>query len=39
MVLHAPVPYGLYTSLFHAYNPERVYRQVFQGKIPAVTAL
>lgn len=38
-VYHAPVPYDLYASLFHAYNPERVYRQVFEGKIPTVTAL
>jgi len=35
-VLHAPVPYELYASLFHAYNPERVYRQVIQDKIPTV---
>ena len=35
-VLHSPVPYDLYASIFHAYNPERVYREVVEGKIPVV---
>ncbi|OPY38220.1 MAG: hypothetical protein A4E35_00642 [Methanoregula sp. PtaU1.Bin051] len=37
-VLHAPVPYELYASLFHSYNPERVYRETIKDKIPVVTA-
>ncbi len=35
-VLHGPVPYDLYASLFHSYNPERVYRQVIEGKFPVL---
>lgn len=37
-VMHAPVPYELYASLFHSYSPERVYRQTIRGIIPVVTA-
>jgi hypothetical protein len=33
---HAPVPYALYASIFHAYNPERVYEETVKGKIPEV---
>ncbi|HVN73705.1 MAG TPA: KTSC domain-containing protein [Methanoregula sp.] len=33
---HAPVPYPLYASLFHATFPERLYKQVIDGKIPLV---
>jgi hypothetical protein len=35
---HAPVPYALYASIFHAHTPERLYREVVAGKIPVVTA-
>jgi hypothetical protein len=34
---HAPVPYPLYASIFHARFPKRLYRQVIEGKIPAVS--
>ena len=37
-VLHAPVPYAVYASLFHSYSPERFYRDVISGKIPTVTS-
>ena len=35
---HAPVPYAVYASVFHATFPERLYRDVVEGKIPQVTA-
>jgi hypothetical protein len=31
---HAPVPYPLYASIFHATFPERLYKEVVEGKIP-----
>jgi hypothetical protein len=34
--LHAPVPYEVYASIFHATFPERLYREVVDGKIPLV---
>jgi hypothetical protein len=34
---HAPVPYPLYASIFHAAFPLRLYRQTIEGKIPTVT--
>ena len=37
-VLHAPVPYALYASLFHSYNPERVYHEVIEKMIPTLKA-
>ncbi|MFA4875842.1 MAG: hypothetical protein WC586_00385 [Methanoregula sp.] len=36
--MHAPVPYAVYASVFHATFPERLYRDVVEGKIPQVTA-
>ncbi len=33
---HAPVPYPLYASLFHATFPERLYKQAIEGKIPTI---
>lgn len=38
MVMHAPVPYDLYSGLFHAGNPEKIYRETIQSRIPVVTA-
>jgi len=35
---HAPVPYPVYASIFHAAFPLRLYREVVEGKIPAVSA-
>jgi hypothetical protein len=35
--LHAPVPYPLYASIFHATFPERLYRQTVEGQIPVVS--
>jgi len=35
---HAPVPYPLYASIFHARFPKRLYKQVVEGKIPAVSS-
>lgn len=35
---HAPVPYPLYASIFHATFPERLYRQTVEGVIPTVNA-
>jgi hypothetical protein len=34
---HAPVTYPLYASIFHARFPERLYKQVVEGKIPVVS--
>jgi hypothetical protein len=34
---HAPVPYPLYASIFHARFPLRLYKEVVAGKIPAVS--
>jgi len=34
---HAPVPYPLYASIFHAKFPLRLYKQVVAGKIPTVS--
>jgi hypothetical protein len=34
---HAPVPYPLYASIFHATFPERLYRQTVEGQIPTVS--
>ena len=34
---HAPVPYPLYASIFHARFPLRLYKQVIAGKIPTVS--
>ncbi|MFZ1898133.1 hypothetical protein [Methanoregula sp.] len=33
---HAPVPYPLYASIFHATFPERLYRKTVDQKIPTV---
>lgn len=33
---HAPVSYPLYASINHATFPERLYRDVVDGKIPQV---
>lgn len=33
---YSPVPYPLYASIFHARFPLRLYRQIIEGKIPAV---
>ena len=35
---HAPVPYPLYASIFHARFPLRLYRQAVEEKIPTVSA-
>jgi len=35
---HAPVPYPLYASIFHARFPLRLYRQIVEGKIPSIDA-
>jgi len=37
MKYHAPVPYPLYASIFHARFPERLYKQVIEGQIPTVS--
>ena len=34
---HAPVPYPLYASVFHATFPERLYRQAIEGQVPLVS--
>ncbi len=34
---HAPVPYLVYASIFHATFPERLYKQIVEGHIPMVT--
>ena len=34
---HSPVPYPLYASIFHARFPKRLYKQIVEGKIPAVS--
>jgi len=34
---HAPVPYPLYASIFHAKFPERLYKQAVEGHIPTVS--
>jgi hypothetical protein len=34
---HAPVPYPLYASIFHATFPLRLYKEVVAGKIPMVS--
>ena len=34
---HAPVPYQLYASIFHAKYPLRLYKQVVAGQIPTVS--
>ena len=34
---HAPVPYPLYASIFHARFPERLYKQTVEGHIPVVS--
>ncbi|MGD0079653.1 MAG: hypothetical protein ABSB80_03280 [Methanoregula sp.] len=34
---HAPIPYPLYASIFHAKFPLRLYKQVVAGKIPTVS--
>jgi hypothetical protein len=34
---HAPVPYPLYASIFHAKYPLRLYKQVVEGKIPTIS--
>ncbi|MFA4878367.1 MAG: hypothetical protein WC586_13265 [Methanoregula sp.] len=34
---HAPVPYPLYASIFHATFPERLYKQTVAGIIPTVS--
>jgi hypothetical protein len=34
---HAPVPYPLYASIFHATFPERLYREVIERQIPLVS--
>ena len=34
---HSPVPYPLYASIFHARFPERLYKQIVEGKIPMIT--
>jgi hypothetical protein len=33
---HAPVPYPLYASIFHATFPERLYRDTVEQHIPTV---
>jgi len=33
---HAPVPYPLYASIFHATFPKRVYREAVELMIPTV---
>lgn len=33
---HTPVPYQLYSSIFHAKFPERLYRETVEGKIPTI---
>jgi hypothetical protein len=33
---HAPVPYPLYASIFHATFPGRLYRQTVEQMIPTV---
>ena len=33
---HAPVPYPLYASIFHATFPKRVYRETVEQMIPTV---
>jgi hypothetical protein len=33
---HAPVPYPLYASIFHATFPERLYRDTVEQHIPMV---
>jgi hypothetical protein len=33
---HAPVPYPLYASIFHATFPERLYRDTVELQIPTV---
>ena len=33
---HSPVSYPLYASIFHSTFPERLYKQVVEGKIPLV---
>jgi hypothetical protein len=35
---HAPVPYPLYASIFHARFPLRLYKKVVAEKIPLVSA-
>lgn len=35
---HSPVPYPLYASIFHSTFPEKLYKQVVEGKIPIVNA-
>lgn len=34
---HSPVPYPLYSSIFHARFPERLYKQAVEGHIPTVS--
>jgi len=34
---HAPVPYQLYASIFHAKYPLRLYKQAVAGQIPTVS--
>lgn len=34
---HAPVPYSLYASIFHAKFPERLYKETVEGHIPSVS--
>jgi hypothetical protein len=36
---HAPVPYPLYASIFHARFPERLYRQTVARQIPTVSGV
>lgn len=36
---HAPVPYPLYASIFHATFPERLYRQTVESHIPTVNLI
>lgn len=36
---HAPVSYPVYASIFHAAFPLRLYKQVIEGKIPAIHAV
>ncbi len=37
-VYHSPVPYTVYTSIFHARFPERMYRDMVEKTIPLVAS-